>query len=191
MNPGAENIHCRPVFSRCVAAVPASPSSRARRLLGPVTTHLSAASRPCRPPPEILSASAALHLRQERCRPGGGASAATGAGAWAVPRAVRVVLANPAEVVTVGARCGRGTGRRRLTLATRSAGTIEGDARIRYSDASAERRPRLTGESMGRPGPLRQLCRRAGDDSSIRRSCGSPKLVFPGRKPRLAPGKIW
>ena len=34
----------------------------------------------------------------------GCASAATGAGTRAVPRAVRVVLANPAEVVTVGAR---------------------------------------------------------------------------------------
>ena len=33
----------------------------------------------------------------------GGASAATAAGVRAVPRAVRVVLANPAEVVTIGA----------------------------------------------------------------------------------------
>ena len=64
---------------------------------------VSAASRPCRPPPEILSASAALHLRQERCSRAGGASAATAASAPAVPRAVRVALANPAEVVTVGA----------------------------------------------------------------------------------------
>ncbi|MET4518844.1 hypothetical protein ABIB81_008198 [Bradyrhizobium sp. I1.7.5] len=58
----------------------------------------------------------------------GRASAATAAGARAVPRAVRVVLANPAEIVTADARRGRGTGRRRLTLARHQATPRKGSA---------------------------------------------------------------
>ena len=53
---------------------------------------------------------------------------ATAAGARAVPGAVRVVLANPAEIVTADARRGRGTGRRRLTFAGHQATQCDGSA---------------------------------------------------------------
>ena len=56
-------------------AVPASPSSPARRRLGPLA---SVEASQCRPAvlvdlhPKALPACAALHLRQQRCRPGRG-----------------------------------------------------------------------------------------------------------------------
>jgi len=75
MNPGAENIYRRPALSRCVVAVPVSPflsSPEGAWGRSHQSKDLSVASRPCRPRPENLLACAALHLRQQRCRPGRG-----------------------------------------------------------------------------------------------------------------------
>jgi len=58
----------------------------------------------------------------------GCAGAATAAGARAVPGAVRVVLANPAEIVTVGARRSHCTGRKGLFVAGHQAIPRKGSA---------------------------------------------------------------
>ena len=54
--------------------------------------------------------------------------APTVAGAWAFPGAVRVVLANPAEIVTVGARRSHCTGRKGLFVAGHQAIPRKGSA---------------------------------------------------------------
>lgn len=57
----------------------------------------------------------------------GRASAATAASAPAIPGAIRVVLANPAKIVVVGARCGASAGQR-LFIAGHQATPRKGNA---------------------------------------------------------------
>lgn len=99
-----------------------------RKRLGPLARHLSAASLLVDLHPKAFRHARHFTFASGVAGRGGCACAATGAGARAVPGAVLVVLANPAEVVTVDARRGRGTGRRRLILAGHQATPRKGSA---------------------------------------------------------------
>ncbi len=104
MNPGAENIHGAPTSSRCVVAVPVSPF-----LSSPGGAWAAHIDRGTTVPPAVLvdlDLKAFWHARHftfasSVAGRAGCAGAATGAGARAVPGALRVVLANPPEIVAV------------------------------------------------------------------------------------------
>ncbi len=109
MNPRAESIHRRAALRRCVVAVPASPL---------LSSPGGAWGRSGSPAVLVdLHSEAFRHARHftfgtSVAGRAGCTCAATGAGARAVPGSVRVVLANPTEIVAVGARCGAAAGQR-------------------------------------------------------------------------------